>query len=71
MRKVVNISLPEELNNLVEKEVKSGRFASKSEFIRDLLREWLENKLVEEIKQSERDFKEGRFKRLRSLADLK
>lgn len=67
----MNISLPEELNKLVEREVKSGKFASKSEFIRNLLRNWEENKIVEEIKESERDFKEGRFKRLKSLADLR
>ena len=33
MRNIVNISLPKELNKEVEKAVKSGRYASKSEFL--------------------------------------
>ncbi len=40
MRKVVNISLPEQLHNEVERAVKNGHYSSKSEFFRDLLRQW-------------------------------
>ncbi len=38
MRKVINISLPEDLYNEVDREVKKGRYSTKSEFFRDLLR---------------------------------
>ncbi|MFP4617002.1 MAG: ribbon-helix-helix domain-containing protein [Candidatus Paceibacterota bacterium] len=38
MRKVINISLPEDLYNEVDGEVKKGRYSTKSEFFRDLLR---------------------------------
>lgn len=38
MRKIVNISLSEELAKTVEKEMEKGKFATKSEFFRHLLR---------------------------------
>ena len=34
MRNIVSISLPKQLDEQIEKEVKTGNFASKSEFIR-------------------------------------
>jgi len=43
MRNIVNISLPKELNKEVEKAVRSGRYASKSEFFRYLIRLWKED----------------------------
>ena len=45
MRKVVNISLPEHLYREVEQDVKQGRYGTKSELFRDLLRAWKEGKL--------------------------
>ncbi len=71
MRNIVNISLPKELNKEVEKAVKSGRYASKSEFFRDLIRLWQEQKLLDEIMESEKEFVEGKGKVLRSLKDLR
>ncbi len=44
MRKIVNISLPPELDKWLKKEVKAEGFASKSEFIRHLLRLWKSKK---------------------------
>lgn len=41
-RVVVPISLPSRLDRRIEKEVKQGRFASKSEYIRDAVRESLD-----------------------------
>ena len=70
MRKIINISLPEELNKLVEKEIKKGKFASKSEFIRNLLRLWEEKKLIGKLEDSRKEIKGGKGKALRSLADL-
>lgn len=71
MRNIINISLPQEMNKEVEKAVKSGRYASKSEFFRSLLRLWQEQKLLDEIMKSEKEFAEGKGKVLRSLKDLR
>lgn len=54
----------------VEKEVKSGTFASKSEFFRSLLRNWQEKRLLKELRESQREVRKGKAKLLRSLADL-
>jgi Arc/MetJ-type ribon-helix-helix transcriptional regulator len=43
MRCVVTISLPEELCQEIEKEMKINKFDNKSEFIRHILRFWLKN----------------------------
>lgn len=71
MRTIINISLPGELNKIVEKEIKKGKFASKSEFFRNLIRLWEEGKLATDLAESEKEFKAGRGKSLRSLADLR
>ena len=71
MRTVVNISLPEELFKEVEKAVKSGQYASKSEFFRSLLRLWKEQELLNEIRESEKEFAAGKGKVLKSLKELK
>jgi Arc/MetJ-type ribon-helix-helix transcriptional regulator len=71
MRAIVNISLPQQLNILVEKELESGQYASKSEFIRSLLRDWYETKLLKELEESRKEMKSGRGKLLKSLKDLR
>lgn len=71
MRNVVNISLPKKMTEIVEREVKTGKFATKSEFFRTLLRMWEENKLLGELKQSQREIVEERGRVLRSLKDLR
>ena len=71
MRTIVNISLPTQLNTVVEKEVQSGRYASKSEFIRSLLRSWMEERIARELEESRKELKSGRGKVLTSLADLR
>lgn len=71
MRNIINISLPEDLKKVVEKEVKRGKFASKSEFFRMLLRLWEEEKLLKELEESEKEIREGKGKVLRSLKDLR
>lgn len=70
MRAIVNISLPHQLNSLVEAEVATGKYASKSEFFRDLLRAYMETKFARELEESRREIKSGRGKLLKSLADL-
>jgi len=71
MRNIVNISLPTQLNSLIEKELNKGRFASKSEFFRNLVRLWLEGKLVDDLAESRQELKAGKGKILKSLSDLR
>lgn len=68
MRNVINISLPQELTKAVKREVKTGNYASVSEFFRYLLRI---HKLAEELNQAKRDFdKKKNWKVLKSLKDF-
>ena len=69
MRNIMTISLP--LTNVVEKEVKRGNYASKSEFFRYLLRQWMEGKLGYELSQSRKEIQQGKGKLLKSLTDLR
>ncbi len=71
MRNIVSISLPKELDEQIEKEVKTGRFASKSEFVRCLIRLWQEEKLAKEIAEAERDIAAGRIREIKSLKELR
>jgi len=71
MRSVVNISLPQKMVKEVEKEVKAGNYASKSEYFRHIIRWWNTNKLARELKQSRKEFEAGKCKVLRSLCDLR
>lgn len=71
MRSIVNISLPVQLTNIVEKEVATGKYSSKSEFFRTLLRSWIDGRLVLELEKSRDELKSGKGKLLRSLSDLR
>jgi Arc/MetJ-type ribon-helix-helix transcriptional regulator len=71
MREIINISLPDTMVKVVKKEVKAGSYASTSEFFRMLLRDWQERKLLNELKESEAEFKAGKGVVLRSLKDLR
>ena len=72
MRTVVNISLPNQLASKVDKAVSEGDFASKSEFFRLLLRDWLEeNETAKELTASRRELRAGKGKLLKSLKDLR
>lgn len=71
MRAIVNISLPTQLNSVVEKEVRTGRYTSKSEFFRSLLRLWLEERLSGELEKSREELKTGKGTLLKSLSDLR
>ena len=68
MRNIINISLPEEMAKMVEKEVQRGCFASTSEYIRYLIRS---NELMSDIEQSRKEFVKGKGKLLKSLKDLR
>lgn len=71
MRNIINISLPKELREVVEREIKKGRFATKSEFFRNLLRMWEEAEIVKDVEVSRKEFADGKGKKLRSLRDLR
>lgn len=71
MRRIINISLPSELGKEVDKAVKSGDYATKSEFFRDLLRLWKEEQILQELRESQKEIARGRGKKLHSLKDLR
>jgi len=71
MRTIVNISLPKKLNKIVDEVMRGGKFATKSEFFRTLIRLWEQGKLAEELEASRRELKSGKGKFLHSLKDLR
>ena len=71
MRSIVTISLPEELKKEMDKAVKGGRYASKSEFMRHLFRLWEEEKVAQELRKSREEILTGKGKTLKSLKDLR
>jgi len=70
MRSIINISVPEEIHKLVKSEMKKHHFASKSEFFRHLLREWMAKKLLAEVTESRKEFREGKGRVLKDVKDL-
>lgn len=72
MREIVNISLPKELSREIDKILERGHYSTKSEFLRELIRERVEEEdLLGQIKKSEAEFRAGKGKVLRSLKDLR
>lgn len=71
MRMIINISVPASVKEEVEYEVKSGGYASVSEFFRALIREHKKNILARDIEQSCHEFKTEKGRALRSLKDLR
>ena len=72
MRDILNISLSKELSKKVDSFVKKGRYSTKSEFLRDLIREKIEEEEIWiDVQKSEAEFKAGKGKLLRSLKDLR
>lgn len=70
MRAIVNISLPAEMNREMQKAVKQYHFASKSEFVRALMREWMQNKLLQDLKKSRAQYGAGKGKKIKSATEL-
>jgi len=70
MRATLNISMPVALKREVDKIVKEESYASVSEFFRATIRAWQDEQLYKSVLQSEKEFAQGKGKRLRSLADL-
>lgn len=70
MRAILNISLPQTMANDIKKEVSLGNFATVSEFFRDLVRSWQEDRLLRELNKGKAEIRAGKGVRLKSLADL-
>ena len=73
MRSVINISLPEDMTIFIKEEVKNNNFMSTSEFFRKLVRDYKENKLLNELKNSQKELKTGKYKyeNIKSLKDIR
>ena len=71
MRSILNISVPQKVKEEIETAVKEGGFATKSEFIRDLVRVWKRDQLLKDLGQSKKEFVQGKGKVLKSLKDLR
>jgi putative addiction module CopG family antidote len=70
MRNITNISMPPALRKEVDMIVKKGNYASVSEFIRDAIRSWKEDQILNELRESQAEIARGGGKVLKSLADL-
>lgn len=62
--------MPPRLFGKVESLVSEHNYSSVSEFIRDAIRAWEDEDLYQSVMQSEKEFAQGKGKRLRSLKDL-
>lgn len=72
MREIINISVTRDLNRAIDDLVKKGNYSTKSEFIRDIIRDKIaEADLDYQIKKSKEEFKAGKGKILKSLKDLR
>ena len=72
MRDILNISLSKDLLREVDSMVKKGKYSSKSEFVRDLIRERIaEADLLKRLRKSQKEIALGQGKVLRSLKDLR
>ena len=71
MRTTSNISMPASLKRSVNLAVKEGKYASVSEFFRDAIRALENDRLINELKESQLEARAGKVKLLRSLKDLR
>ena len=72
MRSIINVSMSKELASALEKAIKKGKYSSKSEFLRELIRERIEEEdLLKSVEISQREIAQGKGKILRSLKDLR
>jgi len=67
----MTISMPTGTKKAIDRNVKEYNYSSVSEFIRDSVRAWEDERLVKELKESQMDALKGKAKLLRSLKDLR
>ena len=65
MRTIINISVPAVLKKEIEYEVKTGGYASVSEFFRSVMRERAENAILLDVTESRREFLSGKVQNLK------
>jgi len=71
MRAILNISMPASMIKEMKAEAKEEGFATSSEFIRFLIREWRIMKAVKDLERANQDWKKGKNRtKLNSLKDL-
>ena len=72
MRNIINISLPRQLNQEIEKVMRKGRYSTKSEFLREIIRERIaEEDLSARIAKSQKEIKTRKGRVLNSLRNLR
>jgi Arc/MetJ-type ribon-helix-helix transcriptional regulator len=71
MRQIISISLPKPMVDLVDKEIKEKLYTSKSEFFRSLIRQWSDQKAVDEVLESKKQMEKGEKYLLKSFKDLR
>ena len=63
--------MPASLKKEVDSYVKEGQYSSTSEFFRDMIRTWKRNNLLAGLRESQKEFRAGKAKRLTSFKDLR
>lgn len=71
MRAILNISVPVSMMKEIKAETKAGGFASVSEFIRHLLREWKRIRLAYELDKERLSFEKGNYKTITKVDDFR
>ena len=72
MRNIINISLPRQLDQEIEKVMRKGRYSTKSEFLREIIRERIaEEDLSARIAKSQKEIKTRKGRVLNSLRNLR
>lgn len=71
MRAIVNVSLPVQMNRMIDEVIAMGNYSSKSEFFRSLIRNWMEGRFARELEKSRDELKKGKGKMLHSFKDLR
>ena len=69
---IITISLPDELNNFIEREVESGEFESKGQVVKKALKKFEEDTVIGRILLASKEAREGKILRgdLKKLSKL-
>lgn len=75
MREIITISLPAKTRQMLKKRLKKRGFKGASEYVRYLLEQdedvISQDELLVMAKKAEKDYKDGKLKSYRSLADIR
>lgn len=70
-RNILNISLPTKMAQKVKKEARKGGYASVSEYVRHILRNYEERQELLLLQESQAEIRAGKGKKLGSLKELR